>query len=102
MSLIAHHVALLAGTNAADASNPRIGYQINIATPAAAASGTAVSGTVSFSEPLPANYGVIGTPSQAASLSISAKTSGGFTYSLYPNPNTNTLTAGTIDLLVVA
>jgi hypothetical protein len=51
---------------------------------------------------LPATYGVQATPSQAAIVSVSAKTFSGFVLTLTPFSSTETLAAGSVDVVVFA
>ena len=91
----------------ADGSTPtsfsdrlQVAFLPGVATPAAAegaSSTVTVSGLV-----LPASYVVHALPSQPAVVSVSAKTFSGFTLTLTPISSTETLAAGTVDIMVFA
>lgn len=51
---------------------------------------------------LPNTYSVFASASQAAFVSVGSKTNGGFTVTLTPTSGSATLSAGTVDILVVA
>jgi hypothetical protein len=85
-------------------SNPdriKLAPLMGVATTAAASEGAAVTVAVSGLE-LPATYGVVATPSQPALVSVGSKTNTGFTVTLTPPSATVTLSAGTVDILVMA
>jgi hypothetical protein len=76
----------------------QVAYLPGVATPSAAEGASAtvtVSGLI-----LPAVYGVQATPSQPAIVSVSAKTFSGFTLTLTPVSSTETLSAGSVDIVV--
>jgi hypothetical protein len=77
------------------------GLQLAVANAAGGSAGTPVSTSVSFpAGSLPPNYMVHVTPSQAAMVSVTNKTSSGFNVVLTPLA-TVTLAAGTFDAMVV-
>jgi hypothetical protein len=78
----------------------QIAYLPGFATPAAAEGASAtvtITGLV-----LPSIYAVHALPSQPAVVSVSAKTFGGFTLTLTPISTTETLAAGSVDVVVFA
>lgn len=100
MAKIVHSVAV------ADASSPlanpdRLGVLLvtQLANGVGGGAGAAVAIPVTGLE-LPATYNVQGTPSQDATVWISARTQAGFTVNIAPRLAATTLSAGTIDILV--
>lgn len=77
--------------------------QINGHTNAAGGSaGAAVVTPVSVGNELPDNYSVVVNPGQDATWYVSGKTNSGFNVTLNPRLATNTLAAGTFDVVIVA
>ena len=68
---------------------------------AAGGAGVAVTVVVTGLD-LPPVYGVQATPSQAALVSVSAKTQAGFTVTLTPLSGSVSLAVGTVDIAVTA
>lgn len=62
--------------------------------------GAGAAVTVAVVMTLPASYTVQGTPSQDATVWITAKTQAGFTVNIAPRLAASTLAAGTVDLSV--
>ncbi len=79
-----------------------LGVQEGVANAAGGSAGAAVTVAVSFGNELPPSYVVVVNPGQDATWYVSAKTSNGFSVTLTPRLATNTLAAGTFDVLVVA
>lgn len=101
MALEQHAIHVPTGSSPAFTDRTLIASIPNVAN-ASGAAGVAVSTTVSVGNELPASYGVFVTPSQAAFVSVSAKTNTGFTVTLTPTTSTASIAAGTFDVLVVA
>jgi hypothetical protein len=83
------------------------GVRSNVANAAGAGAGAAVTTAVEFVDQygngtLPAEYAVTVTPSQAAFVSVTSKTTSGFDVVLTPPASGDTIAAGTFDLLVAA
>ncbi|MDK4804934.1 MAG: hypothetical protein OC190_00125 [Novosphingobium aromaticivorans] len=72
-----------------------------LANAAGGSAGAAVTVALTGLE-LPASYGVQVTPSQDATVWISGRSQTGFTINIAPRLASNTLAAGTIDVLVFA
>jgi hypothetical protein len=64
--------------------------------------GAGAAVTVPVVMTLPASYTVQATPSQDATVWISAKTQAGFTVNIAPRLAASTLAVGTVDLVVLA
>lgn len=100
MAKILHHIAV------ADASDPlanpdRLGvlFKTQLANGVGGGAGAAVAIVLAGME-LPAAYNVQATPSQDATVWISARTQAGFTVNIAPRLAATTLGAGFIDVLV--
>jgi len=84
-----------------------IGSVFNVANAAGSGAGAAVTTAVCFTDRygtglLPPSYSVHVTPSQAAFVTITDKTSSGFNVVLTPSASGVTLAAGAFELTVVA
>ncbi len=101
MSLDYHTVKALDGAAPANSATVVLGLYTNVATPAAAAAGDAVTVTLTLNGDLPPVYNVQATCSQAAAISVT-KNGATVTVTLTPLASTVTLAAGTIDVLVTA
>jgi hypothetical protein len=101
MPIDVHTVQLADGSTPTSFSDRlQVAFLPGVATPAAA---EGASATVAISGlTLPASYAVHATPSQPAIVSVSAKTFSGFTLTLTPISSTETLSAGTVDVIAVA
>jgi len=78
-----------------------VAKKIGVAIAAGGTAGAAVTTAITGMQ-LPASYGVYVTPSQAAVVSVTSKTTTGFSVTLTPVDATATLAAGTIDIFVIA
>ena len=102
MSIPVHVVDCLDGSQFLFTDKVIAGLQLGVANVAGGSNGAAVTTAVSFpAGSLPPNYLVHVTPSQAAMVSVTNKTSSGFNVVLTPL-STVTLAAGTFDVLVIA
>lgn len=75
----------------------------DIENPAGGSAGALVDVTVEFDEPLPSyvtSYNVQVTPNQDATVFVTSKEVTGFTITLRPRLATDTLAAGTLDVLI--
>jgi hypothetical protein len=64
--------------------------------------GSAVTATVSWTEPVPTPYCAIMSPVEDCTYFISAKTTLGFTLNVLPRLAANTLAGGTVEILIVS
>ena len=78
-----------------------IGNLPNVANAAGTGAGASVTVSVTGLS-LPAAYGVSVEPSQDANCFVTNKTSSGFTVTMNPRLATNTLAAGTLDIIIIA
>ena len=101
MALIYHGLKALDGAAPADSASCVIGIYNNIATAAGAAAGDAVTTSLTLQGEVPPSYGVQVTPSQPCAVSV-AKSGNVVTVTQTPLASTDTLAAGTIDVLVTA
>lgn len=99
MSRILHSIATLTGTSLAQEDRLISGH-FTLSHAAGGSAGAAVTAT--FTGALPAAYNVQGTPSQDATVWISAKTQAGFTVNIAPRLAASTLAAGTVDIRITA
>jgi hypothetical protein len=90
----------------ANGYSPAVAAVSNIANGAGGSAGAAVTVALTFEDQygngtLPANYSVAAAPSQACMVSVTSKTTSGFSVVLTP-PSGVTLAAGTFDVVVHA
>lgn len=99
MAVDLHTVSISAGSDPL-AQSDRLGVaKLQIANGVGGGAGAAVAVAVAIN--LPASYVVHATPSQDATVWISARTQAGFTVNIAPRLAATTLAVGTIDLLIV-
>ncbi|AJX59247.1 hypothetical protein AQ938_06925 [Burkholderia pseudomallei] len=101
MSFDSHTVSAPAGAKPQLNDRAVLGSLIGVANVAGAGAGAAVTVAVTGLS-LPPNYAVAVNPGQDATWFVSAKTQSGFTVTLNPRLAANTLTAGTIDVIITA
>ncbi len=102
MSLDVHTIELPTGSTPSRKDRLIVGVQSAVANVAGGGAGLAVVTPVSFPNGnLPASYAVLITPNQDAVAFVTGKTATGFNVTLNPRLATNTLAAGTFDVLVV-
>jgi hypothetical protein len=101
MAIELHTIELAPGTVLQNSDRAIIGVIADLATSAGGGAGQAVTKTVSGLS-LPAAYTVQVTPSQDAVAYVASKTSSGFVIHLYPRLAANTLSTGTVDVIIVA
>ncbi len=101
MPLDQHTIEVPDGASPANTDRTIIGSVPNVANIAGGSAGASVTVAVAMAN-LPANYSVLVNPGQDATWFVGSKTSSGFTVTLNPRLATNTLAAGTIDVVVVA
>lgn len=99
MALDQHTILVPTGANPAWTDRTVIGVLPNVAN-AAGSAGATVSIPVTMD--LPASYSVQATASQACAVSVSGKSSAGFTVNLTPLSSSASIAAGTVDIVVVA
>ena len=102
MAIAKHRLSQLDGSAAAFSDKLIIGTLIGVANVVGSGNGASVSTVVSFAEPLPPSFGAIISPHQDAVGFITSITTSGFTVVLNPRLATNTLAAGTFDVLIYA
>jgi hypothetical protein len=104
MSFAKHNIQILEFGSAQSSNSDRVilGQILSVANAAGTGAGATVSTVVTFLDPLPPSYGVVITPNQAAVAWVSAKTTFGFTVNLAPLLPATTLSAGAIDVTIVA
>ena len=95
MAVVKNHVSVMDGPNQAGVFSDRVvaAQQLGVAN----AAGTHPATVVTFSEPLPASYTVLVSPSQGLPWYVNNKTTFGFTVNLV-----GTASAGTFDVTVLA
>lgn len=101
MSLLAHTVKFLDGDDHTDSASAVIGIFNNVANAAGSGAGVPVATPVTLQGDVPTSYNVQVTPSQACFVSV-AKNGATVTVTLTPPASSDTLAAGTFDMLVTA
>jgi len=95
-------VAVLDGSTAAFTDRELLGVQFGISNPAGASAGASVSVVVTFAEPLPSlGFGVWIGHHQDATAFVTNETLDGFTVTLSPRLASETLAAGTFDVMIL-
>ncbi len=104
MSLIQNHIESPDGATPARTDRAILGVVPGIANAAGGSAGAAVVTAVALpsTADLPANYAVVVNPGQDATWFVSGKTATGFNVTLTPRLATNTLAAGTFDVVIHA
>ena len=102
MAIAKYRLSQLDGSAALFTDKLIIGTLIGVANAIGGGAGQNVATVVTFAEPLPTSFGVIISPHQDAVGYISAITTSGFTVNIAPRLATNTLAAGTFDVLIYA
>jgi hypothetical protein len=103
MSFDLHTVDVkLGSTGLAMQDRLMVGMLTGVANVAGSGAGASVVTAVAFSGKLPATYNVQVNPNQDAVAYVSGKTTSGFNVTLNPRLATNTLAAGTFDVMVFA
>jgi hypothetical protein len=95
-------LSTLDGSTAAFTDREILGVQFGLSNPAGASAGASVSVVVTFAEPLPGlGYGVWLGMHQDATAFITNQTLDGFTVVLNPRLASETLAAGTFDVMLL-
>jgi hypothetical protein len=102
MSLDIHTLQVANGSVVSQQDRVVLYTQPNIVNAAGGSAGASVTTAVAFGEPLPVNYSVSVTPSQACFDAVTNKTQNGFNVVLTPTLSSVTLGAGTFDVIVLA
>lgn len=100
MTLPVHTIDVLPGSQQAQPDRVLFANLNGVANAAGSGAGAAV--TVAVTGSFPAKYSVLVDPGQDATWYVSAKTETSFTVNLNPRLAANTLSAGTIDIVVLA
>jgi hypothetical protein len=101
MSVIDHTVAQVNGAPLYRKDVAFIGVLADVVTSAGGGAGLAVTKAITGLS-LPPTYTVNVIPDQDAVCKVTAKTQSGFTITLYPRLAANTLSAGHVDVQIVA
>ncbi|MGH8220900.1 MAG: hypothetical protein ACREUT_20385 [Steroidobacteraceae bacterium] len=101
MALELHTVELPAPTAPAQSDRLIVAMQKQVAN-ASGADGAAVTTTVTFDEPLPAQYVPVVNPGQDATWYVTNRTTDGFDVVLTPRLAANALAAGHFDVAILA
>lgn len=99
MALVYHSLKALTNAAPQDSACVVIGIYANLATAAGSAAGAAVTTTLNLQGEVPTKYNVQVTPSQPCAVSV-AKSGNTVTVTQTPLASTDTLAAGTVDVLV--
>ena len=100
MALDQHTISVPSGSQPNYQDRAVLGEQFGVAN-AAGAAGATVSTAVTFGNELPPNYAVLVDTGQDAYAWVTAKTSNGFTVNMAPVLSTNSVAAGTFNVVVV-
>lgn len=101
MSQVVHSVEVLDTSSLSNQDRLVLGNFPDIPTVAGSGAGTAVVKTFTFAKPISSKYSVFVQSNQDATAKVTAKTSAGFTVTLYPRLAASTLAVGTIDIGVL-